>query len=106
MRSVRPNGIARSRPKKPTRFQVGRVLVVDVQKTVAIRSSSLQEIAHAPDASRDASGHSGRHPERLVDATEIVETEPQRDHRPMVFPLLRESVREACEATDSHANRE
>ena len=46
--------------------------------------------------------HRRRHAQTLVDSAEIVKAEPERYGRPVVLPLLTESVRQASEPARPH----
>ena len=46
--------------------------------------------------------HRGRAAERFVDAAKVVKREPKRHGRPVVLPLLTESVRQASEPARPH----
>src|ERR1039457_7044470 len=69
-------------------------------------SRGLQEFAHAPNVSADASGHGWRHAKRFVDPAEIVEGEPKRNRCPMVLPFLRKRICEPGEPAHAHPRTE
>jgi hypothetical protein len=55
---------------------------------------------------RYAQRHSGRHAQRFVNATKIVEGNPKRDSRTVIFEPLAESVGEPRKTTGRHSRRE
>jgi len=54
----------------------------------------------------DASSHSGRNPQSLVDSGKIVVHEVKRDHMPVIVQLFAESVRQAGKAPIGHPHCE
>lgn len=54
----------------------------------------------------NSSGHRRRGPQRLVDAAEVVEREPQHAGRAVVLKLLAEGIRQARESPHAHTDAE
>src|SRR5436190_21654177 len=80
------------------------LMVAVWQKSVSIGSRGLQQFAHTPNVIGDLCFHRRSHAQTLVDAAEIIESEPERDGCPVVLPLLTKSVRQPCKSSRSHAD--
>lgn len=66
----------------------------------------FEQFRHAPNVIGDPGGHGGSNSKRLVDATEVVKSEPHRDSGPVILPSLGKCIGEPRKAPKSHARAE
>jgi hypothetical protein len=70
------------------------------------KSRRLQQFPHGPNVICNPGSHRGRHAQRPVDATEVVERHPNHYGRAVILKLLTEGVRQARESADAHSDAE